>query len=94
MQTDPNDFLKSINLLNKDNLENGNFLIKGKRKKRKYLDNVFTILMSIFESILFGRLMFDINTQPVIFHRKNLKLYKKIPKDFMLDLYIYNFAKK
>lgn len=65
------------------------FFIKGKRKKRRIIDFLFTKLMSIFVFIICQIRLNDINGQPKIFH-KNLKNYliDNSPDDFSLDLHI------
>ena len=50
MQTDPLDYLKAIEIFLEN--KNKNIFIKGKRINRKFSDRIFTLGMSIFESIL------------------------------------------
>ena len=68
--------------------------IKGNRKNRKLYDQFFTFGMSLFESILLGKFIYDINAQPTIFQRKYYKSWINPPTDFSLDLYSYYLAKK
>jgi glycosyltransferase involved in cell wall biosynthesis len=89
MQTDPQDVLKVLELFEK----NANIFIKGKRYGRPFFDTVFTIGMSIFETILLGCRMWDINAQPTMFSRKFFQTWTSPPKDFSLDLYAYYQAK-
>lgn len=49
--------------------------------------------MSIFESLLLGNILWDINAQPTIFHKEFFKSFKNPPLDFSLDLYSFNLAK-
>ena len=53
-----------------------------------------TIGMSIFETVILGEFVYDINAQPNIFHKSLLILMKDPPKDFAFDLYSYYLAKK
>ena len=50
--------------------------------------------MSIFETILLRRLIFDINAQPTIFPIKFYQSWVNPPKDFAIDLYSYYLAIK
>ncbi len=90
MQTDPLDFLKAIDIF----LENKNktIFIKGKRINRKFSDRIFTLGMSIFESILLNKIMYDINAQPTLFPKSFFENWVNPPQDFSLDLYAYNLA--
>jgi|TARA_B100001093_G_scaffold10343_1_gene9661 glycosyltransferase involved in cell wall biosynthesis len=94
MQTDPNDMLKALKILEKQT-DPKNCLIKGDRKGRSIFDQIFTLGMSLFESIYLGSKLWDINAQPNIFHRGFFDIIKhNCPKDFSLDLYILYMAKK
>ncbi len=88
LQTDPNDFLIGIDLFKK----NKNIYVKGKRNNRIFFDNFFTFFMSIFETILFRKHLYDINAQPTIFTRDFFLKWKKPPDDFSLDLFSYVMA--
>ncbi|CAI3245643.1 MULTISPECIES: glycosyltransferase family 2 protein [Clostridium] len=92
MQLDPSNLLKAISVLEKE--ENPeNVFIKGKRKNRPFLDNLFTFGMSIFETCLFKKRLYDIGAIPVIFHRSMIKDIKFPPRDFAIELYVYYIAK-
>lgn len=67
--------------------------VKGSRKGRPFVDQFFTLGMSIFESLLLRRKLFDINAQPNIFHRDFLRMWKNPPHDFSLDLYALYMAR-
>lgn len=67
--------------------------VKGLRKQRSFFDQFFTLGMSAFESLLFGKKLFDINAQPNIFHRNFLSVWKNPPPDFSLDLYALYMAR-
>ena len=92
LQTDPVDALLAFKIFEK-NENNENLFIKGNRKGRKFIDNFFTFGMSIFESLLLGNILWDINAQPTIFHKKFFKSFKNPPLDFSLDLYSFYLAK-
>jgi glycosyltransferase involved in cell wall biosynthesis len=73
----------------------GNFdYIKGHRKNRNFLENIISLLMSCFESMLFTTRLFDINAQPTIFKKSFHNQILNGPDDFTLDLYSYVLAKK
>ena len=91
LQTDPADCLKALKLFN--DLETNKLFIKGLRKGRSYSDQFFTFFMSIFEFFILGKLMWDINAQPSLFHRELFEKWIDPPKDFSLDLYAYYKAK-
>ena len=96
-QTDPNDILKGLEFL--EDKQNNNFFIKGYRVDKiknnwKLLNLIVSYAMTIFESILFQKILYDIHAQPSIFHRNFLDKWKKPPKDFGFDLYVYYLAKK
>jgi len=67
--------------------------LKGTRHNRSFVDYFFTYGMTCFESVLFGRWLFDIGAIPVFFNRSLLALLEKVPKDFSVELFIYNKAK-
>ena len=93
MQTPPSDAIKALEIIEKA----GNpkkIYIKGQRKGRPIFDNFFTLGMSIFESLFFGKLFYDINAQPNIFHRSFFESWSNPPYDFALDLYAFYLAKK
>jgi glycosyltransferase involved in cell wall biosynthesis len=93
MQTDPKDTIEGLKMIKAQQTPNKCF-IKGKRYGRQLLDVFFTFGMSIFETLYLGKIMYDINAQPNIFHKSFLELMKDPPKDFSFDLYTYYLAKK
>lgn len=93
LQTDPNDFSAIIKII-KEHKEQSNLFIKGKRYGRPLFDVFFTIGMGIFESVLFGASLFDINAQPTCFSREFFETWQDYPTDFSLDLYAFVLAKK
>ena len=90
LQTDPFDILAGLNILKKS----PEFFVKGKRINRPLADNIFTIGMSIFETILFKKIFWDINAQPNLFYRSFYQSWESPPLDFSLDLYVYFLARK
>jgi len=90
LQTDLNDVLLGFKFFQNDK----NIFVKGRRIKRALKDNVFTIGMSIFETILFQKFFWDINAQPNLFNRSFYEKWKNPPLDFSLDLYVYYLALK
>ena len=68
--------------------------LKGRRYGRSFFDLIFTFGMSVFETLLLQKLMWDINAQPTIFHKSFFQIWQNPPNDFSLDLYVYFMAKK
>jgi len=93
LQCDPHDIIKAF-IKYKKEIYNSKAIIKGKRINRRFVDDLFSICMAFFTSIVFGIKFNDINAQPKIFHRKFLKYLKKAPKDFSLDLFFLFIAKR
>jgi polyisoprenyl-phosphate glycosyltransferase len=92
MQADPADALRALELIRKERSEA--IYLKGERYGRPLQDVVFTIGMSVFETVLLRRRMWDINAQPNLFPRA---FYEAVvagaPHDFSLDLYFYHAAR-
>ena len=91
MQTDPADLLKGLKIFEEYGT---NIFVKGRRLGRPILDSFFTLGMSIFESIVLKKLMWDINAQPTMFSKDFFKAWENPPLDFSLDLFVYNEAIK
>lgn len=92
LQTDPEDVYNAFIEFKKD-LSSGKAIIKGLRIKRNLLDSFFTVGMSIFASLIFQRIINDINAQPKIFPKNFIKFMQDYPYDFSLDLYLLIIAK-
>jgi len=91
LQTDPEDVLRALTLLEKaGNPEN--IFVKGRRHGRPLADIIFTMGMSVFESVLFRSPLWDINAQPNIFPRSFFETWSAPPQDFSLDLFAYVMA--
>ncbi|NQV76974.1 MAG: glycosyltransferase family 2 protein [Lutibacter sp.] len=93
MQTDPADVLKAFEIVKKSR-NSKNCYVKGFRKKRNIVDELFTVGMSVFETMYLRKNLWDINAQPNIFHKSFFSTLNNIPKDFSLDLYFLYMAKK
>ena len=91
MQTDPLDTLRGMEIFEK---HGRNIFVKGRRYGRPLNDVVFTIGMSMFETILLGKPMWDINAQPTMFSRTFFESWQDTPHDFSLDLFAYYQALK
>jgi glycosyltransferase involved in cell wall biosynthesis len=86
MQTDPQDVLRGLDLFEK---HGDDIFVKGRRYDRPFMDVVFTVGMSVFETLLLTRPMWDINAQPTMFSRRFFETWATPPDDFSLDLYAY-----
>jgi len=93
MQTDPADVLKAFEIIMQSSNPKNSY-VKGDRKRRNFLDQFFTMGMSMFETVYLKTKLWDINAQPNIFHRSFFSNLNNIPKDFSLDLYLLYMAKK
>lgn len=89
MQTDPQDALRGLALFEHNGL---NIFVKGRRHGRPMGDVAFTMGMSVFETVLLGKRMWDINAQPTMFPRTFFESWTEPPHDFALDLYAYHQA--
>ncbi len=92
VQTDPKDVIAAIELIDKEN--NPLIYVKGHRSGRKLFDEFFTFSMGCFETLLLGKVLWDINAQPNIFSRELFDNWKNPPYDFSLDLFAFYQAKK
>lgn len=91
LQTKPIEILKVLDLVSN---EKGLMFIKGKRYGRSFLDLIFTIGMSIFDSCLLKAFLWDINAQPSFFPKQFFSTWHNPPHDCSLDLYVYYLAIK
>ena len=92
LQTDPYDVITGFEKFKKE--LSPKIFIKGNRLGRPFKDVVFTIGMSIFETILLKNFFWDVNAQPNIFHKNFFNMLERIPLDFSFDLFFYFNAKK
>lgn len=86
LQTDPADVLRGLELFDR---HGQTIFVKGRRYGRPLMDIAFTVSMSVFESFLLSRPMWDINAQPTLFSKKFFDEWVDPPLDFSLDLYAY-----
>ena len=91
LQTNLEDVYKAYNIYKTSNL--GKKFIKGSRQKRPLIDVTFTFLMSLINSILFRKVLYDIHAQPNLFERSLIKNFDFVPNDMSLDLYMILNAK-
>jgi glycosyltransferase involved in cell wall biosynthesis len=89
MQTDPIDCIEGLKFFDEHGTD---IFVKGKRYGRPLADVFFTMGMSIFETVLLGRKMSDINAQPTLFSKSFFLQWDNPPHDFSLDLYAYFMA--
>ncbi len=93
LQVAPKEMLRCIEFV--ETHQDGNkYFLKGRRKNRKLIDNFFTFMMTIFETILFKCYLYDIGAIPVLFSRELIKDLRMFPYDFSIELYIYYCARK
>ena len=93
LQTDPMDAARALRVFQQS--ETPELLyVKGLRKARPLADTVFTAGMSLFETVLMGRILRDVNAQPNLMHRSVVDAWTDPPKDFSLDLFALANAKK
>ncbi|WP_160309528.1 glycosyltransferase [Lysobacter capsici] len=88
MQTDPQDALRGLVLYDQA-ADPARVFVKGRRYGRPAADVAFTVGMSVFETVLMSRRMWDINAQPTLFPRAFFERWREPPHDFALDLYAY-----
>jgi len=86
LQTDPKDVLDGY-LIYKNELLSKDFIVKGIRKNRNFIDAFFTFCMSLYTFFYLRVWLYDINAQPKIFHRDLFQDFENAPLDFSLDLY-------
>ena len=90
MQTDPQDALRGLEFFD---AHGRGIFVKGQRYGRPWADTAFTVGMSVFETLLLARPLWDINAQPTLFSRQFFATWCDAPHDFSLDLYAYFLAK-
>jgi len=86
LQTDPMDALRGLAYFDQHGPD---IFVKGRRFGRPLADVVFTFGMSVFETVLLGIPMWDINAQPTMFSKAFFQRWQAAPADFALDLYAY-----
>jgi glycosyltransferase involved in cell wall biosynthesis len=93
LQTDPQDVLRGLVLLQASADPTRTF-VKGWRRGRPWADQVFTVGMAIFESLMFWTPLWEINAQPNLIPRELFIQWQDPPTDFSFDLYYYCMAVK
>ena len=93
MQTDLKDTIRALEIIQEQKRPETCF-IKGKRNGRSAFDSLFTVGMSIFETLFLRKMLYDINAQPNLFHESFITRLNNPPKDFSFDLYFYYMAQK
>lgn len=89
LQTPLDDIVKAVKALN-----GRSGFVKGRRRNRPLIDNVFTAGMGVFESLLFSKWIWDINAQPTLFYKDFMATWANPPLDFSIDLYALLTATK
>lgn len=94
LQTDPKDVLTAYKIYL--NIGNNMVFVKGKRKKRGFVADFFTMGMQVLASAALRTKLDDIGAQPKLFSREFYSYYiqDKAPLDFSLDLYAQYWAAK
>lgn len=93
LQTDPMDAARALRVFQQSDTPELLY-VKGLRKARPLADTVFTAGMSVFETLLMGRILRDVNAQPNLMHRSVVDAWADPPKDFSLDLFALANAKR
>lgn len=94
LQFSPHEIETAFNLLEESGYPKNVFL-KGRRINRPFVDRIFTLGMSLYETVLLRCPLFDINAQPCVFSRDLYVRWTDLaPDDFSLDLYAYYMSKK
>lgn len=93
LQTDPQDIVAAYEKLTQAS-DPQRMVVKGRRKSRPVLDDLFTAGMAVLSSAALGVPLHDINAQPKLFPRAFLAELADAPKDFSLDLFFLYQAKR
>lgn len=91
LQCDPYDAIRALEIASEFT---GPVFVKGRRYGRPLGDCLFTVGMTVFESLLFRIKLDDINAQPTIFSRDLLEIILRGPDDFALDLFAFLKARQ
>lgn len=93
LQVPPKEIFRFIHFIEKQGTEEKYFL-KGIRRGREAWDTLFTAGMTVFETAVFQKYLYDIGAVPVLFHRDLLATFHNPPYGFSIELYTYYQAKK
>ena len=86
LQSDPSDVFKAFKICDKYS-ESSLLFAKGRRRKRKIVDRIFSRGMSIFESLIFLASMMTSMLSPIFFQSYLPQSIKYTPR-FFFDLYL------
>ena len=89
LQTPLTDCLEAAKMIDADTS-----FVKGLRKGRPMSDRIFSRGMGVFESVLFGSRLEEVNAQPTLFTKNFFERWENPPTDFSLDLYALVMAVK
>jgi glycosyltransferase involved in cell wall biosynthesis len=89
LQTPLIDCLEAVKII-----DAGTSFVKGRRRERPMSDRIFSRGMGVFESVLFGSQLEEVNAQPTLFTRNFFERWQNPPTDFSLDLYALVMAVK
>ena len=89
LQYENKDLVKVIEIISDQGLtKRTNFIIKGNRIKRNFIDKFFSLMMQIICSLILKKKLIDINAQPVFINFNQLKKFK-LPNGLEMDLDLY-----
>lgn len=91
MQTNPHDVLQGMEIFTRKGKD---IFVKGRRYGRPLSDVIFTVGMSLFETMLLSKPLWDINAQPTLFSKAFFETWDNPPHDFALDLFAYYQVRK
>ena len=94
LQYDLKELINVYKIIQENDKKYNTILVKGLRKKRKLIENIFSKGMSFVSSLILLKTFTDINSQPNFFSRNIYDSFENPPNDLMLDLYLYNKVKK
>lgn len=93
MQTPREDIENFLNYL--DNTEKKTkIMVKATRHNRAFMDYFFTNGMALFCSLIFGRILYDIQAVPVVASKDLFCPMREMPHGFAFDMFMYWQAKK
>lgn len=93
MQTPREDIDNFLNYLDNTN-KRTKIMVKATRHNRSMMDYFFTNGMALFCSLLFRKVMYDIQAVPVIASKDLFEPMKVMPHGFAFDMFMYWQAKK
>lgn len=91
LETHPREFVTFLTAYHAGEMPSCVFA-RANRKNRPLSARFFTFGMACFESLLFGRWMYDIMAHPTVMSREIYESWVAPPKEFALDLYAYYWA--